>query len=58
MALLGRGVKGGVFEVEDYAFAGLPPQEAVEQESENEEEGKEKWVKLQRNLKSKPKVFL
>ena len=42
VALLGRGGRGGVFEVEDYTFAGVAPQE---EDMENEEEAEEeRWV--------------
>lgn len=41
VALLGKGVKGGVFEVEDYTLAGVAPQEEVMETGEREEEEEE-----------------
>ena len=39
MALLGTAMRGGVFEVEDHTFAGLPSlEESVETEEQEEEE--------------------
>ena len=40
-ALFGKELKSGVFQVEDYTFAGLPPQEEMaNMETDTEEENK------------------